>query len=456
MRWAILAAALLLAPAAGAVPISQGPTSTAGGGGGGGGGGSGDVTAVFSCATGDCNSVNVEAGETLGATGTGSITATGVDAVGAGPISIGSPDVTEITIDSDGLSDPVTEADLDLLANGQVDLGSEVAGLLAHENGGLEGDVSLFTGLLAVTGGATSEIDSKSELEGQLADVSDICEADGDTYTGTHDYSSATVNLPSDAVDALAEIAAALRSGVDAELLTGTIATTNAILCVNGDDDAVDCTSLTWDGSTLTLAQAGAEIDVQAHATNGQCSVLKEGADDGSNTISLCAPDTGVTSNVVHDFDAAGEVDAETFIQDGSIDDGHLDAAINVQTTGVVHGRVTVNAETGTSHSVTCAEMQGEWHTYDNSGVVTITLPEISTCGAGAHACFYDLDGTAILTIDVDAADVITLDGTALDAGDTIDSPGAVGNYICLMSLDAVDDWHTLGRAGTWVDGGAT
>lgn len=65
------------------------------------------------------------------------------------------------------------------------------AGVLEHETGGLEADVSAFTGLLAISGGATSEVDAKSELETQIADVSDFAEADGDVYTGTHDFGGA-------------------------------------------------------------------------------------------------------------------------------------------------------------------------------------------------------------------------------------------------------------------------
>jgi len=65
------------------------------------------------------------------------------------------------------------------------------AGTIEHEYGGLEADVHAITGLLAISGEATVEIDAKSELEGQLADVSDLAMADGDTYSGTHDFGGA-------------------------------------------------------------------------------------------------------------------------------------------------------------------------------------------------------------------------------------------------------------------------
>lgn len=71
------------------------------------------------------------------------------------------------------------------------------AGTIEHEYGGLQADISGYTGLIAITGeDTTAEIDEKSELEGQLTDVSDLAEADGDTYTGDHDFGGADLELP--------------------------------------------------------------------------------------------------------------------------------------------------------------------------------------------------------------------------------------------------------------------
>lgn len=72
------------------------------------------------------------------------------------------------------------------------------AGTIEHERGGLQADLSAYTGLIAITGvDTTAEVDAKSELEAQIADVADFAEADGDAYTGTHDFSGATaLRLP--------------------------------------------------------------------------------------------------------------------------------------------------------------------------------------------------------------------------------------------------------------------
>lgn len=59
--------------------------------------------------------------------------------------------------------------------------------------GGTGDNTSAWSGVLAVSSGSIREVDSKSELEAQIADVSDFAEADGDIYTGTHDFHSATL-----------------------------------------------------------------------------------------------------------------------------------------------------------------------------------------------------------------------------------------------------------------------
>ena len=70
------------------------------------------------------------------------------------------------------------------------------SGTIEHERGGLQADVSAFTGLVAITGAdTTAEIDSKSELQGQIADVSDFAMADGDVYTGVHDFGGASIEV---------------------------------------------------------------------------------------------------------------------------------------------------------------------------------------------------------------------------------------------------------------------
>ena len=71
-----------------------------------------------------------------------------------------------------------------------------------HERGGLEADVNAYTGLIAISGGNTSEVDAKSELEAQIADVADFAEADGDAFTNdyTFDTDVLVINATTDRV----------------------------------------------------------------------------------------------------------------------------------------------------------------------------------------------------------------------------------------------------------------
>lgn len=62
---------------------------------------------------------------------------------------------------------------------------------LTHEKWGLEADVSAYTWLVAISWWSTSEVDSKAELEAQIADVSDFAMADWDIYTWSHDFGGA-------------------------------------------------------------------------------------------------------------------------------------------------------------------------------------------------------------------------------------------------------------------------
>lgn len=52
-------------------------------------------------------------------------------------------------------------------------------------------DLSAYTGVLGLNSGAAVDVNTKALLEARLSDVSDLAEADGDVYTGTHDFGGA-------------------------------------------------------------------------------------------------------------------------------------------------------------------------------------------------------------------------------------------------------------------------
>ena len=88
------------------------------------------------------------------------------------------------------------------------------------------------------------------------------------------------------------------------------------------------------------------------------------------------------------------------------------------------------------------------------TGAYTVTLPAVSGFdnSDGGSALIYST-GADTIHVDVNASDRIVLDGTALDDGDKITSPGTAGAFVSLVN-DTSAGWRTLGRFGIFVDGG--
>ena len=166
----------------------------------------------------------------------------------------------------------------------------------------------------------------------------------------------------------------------------------------------------------------------------------------------------GITGNEVITFNAAGSVNVSgaTMDVDGAFTASSVasDGAVSGTTfaaSGEITGKTMVVLVTAATWAITDLDSaQNVVYINDDADVIDFTLP-----GAvkGLVVMFYDLGG-AVITIDpFDGTDTIYLNGATVGAGDAIDSPGAVGDFICLVALDATR-WITTGRAGVWVDGG--
>ena len=108
-------------------------------------------------------------------------------------------------------------------------------------------------------------------------------------------------------------------------------------------------------------------------------------------------------------------------------------------------------------------ELTEVWNkAYIVEAACTVTLAKASTVGYGATVLLIVKDVSETVIVEVDNADIINLHGTPLDAGDTIDSPGAAGDFIVLIATtdadgSGTDGWRTLGYgAAAWTDGDAT
>lgn len=119
--------------------------------------------------------------------------------------------------------------------------------------------------------------------------------------------------------------------------------------------------------------------------------------------------------------------------------------------TGTVTGKTSITLDTDASIVLTDAMCRNTARFNNDADAIDYTLPGAA---AGLVVLFYDIAG-GVITIDpVDGTDTIYLNGVSVGAGDAIDSPGVVGNFICLVAIDATR-WVTIGRSGTFVDGGA-
>lgn len=126
-------------------------------------------------------------------------------------------------------------------------------------------------------------------------------------------------------------------------------------------------------------------------------------------------------------------------------------SATTLAATGAITGEISITLDTGATVTLAATDCRGHARFNNDADVIDYTLPAAE---AGLIILFYDIGG-GVITIDpFDGTDTIYLNGTSVGAGDAIDSPGSVGDFIALMALDATR-WVTVGQSGTWIDGGA-
>jgi len=132
-----------------------------------------------------------------------------------------------------------------------------------------------------------------------------------------------------------------------------------------------------------------------------------------------------------------------------TLDVDHIEVNSTLLVTGTITGNTLVCLHTDPaiifSDLDSCRNVA---HFNNDADVIDFTLPGAA---AGLVMMFYDIGG-GVITIDpVDGTDTIYLNGTSVGAGDAIDSPGAVGDFIVLMAIDDTR-WVTVGRSGVWAD----
>lgn len=223
-----------------------------------------------------------------------------------------------------------------------------------------------------------------------------------------------------------------------------------------------DLTALTTIGGSLALIASHIGSTVQAY--DADLTDLADGSLSGSKvgtgldittatagTLATARMDSAATLD--SEWDTAAEINAVTTDDDFVTTTGTHDLEITGSAvfSGTLQGLIATTVVSASTHAPSAASLGGGLFQCTNAGGCDVTLP---TAATGYNGCWYDNNGGGLITIDAAAGDEIILDGVPNGVADAIDSAGARGDFVCILALDATY-WVTLGRSGTFVDGGA-
>jgi len=110
---------------------------------------------------------------------------------------------------------------------------------------------------------------------------------------------------------------------------------------------------------------------------------------------------------------------------------------------GTLHGLIEIIAD---DNSLSAAQCYGSLNKLN--GAETTVLP---AAVKGMNVLLYSDDATVKTISPVTAGDEnIWLNGVDLGDNVTMQSPGAIGDYIVLVCM-STGNWYTVGRGGTWI-----
>jgi hypothetical protein len=244
----------------------------------------------------------------------------------------------------------------------------------------------------------------------------------------------------------------------------------SAVFCEGTDNAGDHCITMGAPASLNASSSCGWDADGAwlgecAYTTINNADTTGPGATENMTFADTGPPDTITTTT---DFEAAGLAVTDRIVITGAANGGNngqhrvtsiSGTLITVGTNSslVNEGPVSVTMVSAPVITLAAADMNGDMHIKLMAEPAYYNLPAAAT---GMNACFYDWWGggtEAFITLDPDvgSSDQIWLDGAGVGVGDGIDSatPAAIGDSICLLAVDA-NNWITLNRVGTWVDGG--
>ena len=341
---------------------------------------------------------------------------------------------------------------------------------LTHELGGLEADISAYTGLVAITGSATAEVDALAELNAHLADATlldDGAIADstaiglnaGDTYSNYGAAGDDSLNELFAAIDTAITGGDAFTLKVDAGATAGYLGAANSDGILRTDGTIVTYT----DGGNFVTLGLHDYLDDLAGVTAVQGNILYF---DGTDWVVL-APDTegkylqthGAGANptwestsISGDIENVGDVDSgAAFTADGGGNtlyfEGSTGNAFEIALTGADPGAdvtVTIPAETGSvvlgpagfGTDNLLVKTNGTGNITQATGISvddSNNMSSIGTIGSGAITSTGVVTGTgftigsaAILEAELEILDGASLSGSTTDLN-AISGLGAEG-----------------------------
>ena len=295
----------------------------------------------------------------------------------------------------------------------------------------VEGDNVVITGQL--------QSDNVAITGGSVTGITDVTVADGGTGRSTGTTAYALIATGTTATGAQQTLA----SGATTEVLVGGGASALPVwTTATGTGAPVRAGSPTFTGTvgaaaiTATGAVTASEF-VSSALDNTRGATIPNTADPTTTNLALGKGWFNTTSNMVKWRNGDNTATLEVMTSGAS-------HTLNFATTGTLTGGIMILDNVA---SPTAAQTYGSLNIVN--AAITVTLP---AAASGMSMCVLSTAAAAV-NVDVDGSDVIYLNGTALDAGDKVTSASAAGDFICLVSSGAVN-WYTLGRSGTWTDGG--
>jgi hypothetical protein len=371
-----------------------------------------------------------------------------IDATGAVDIDVGSGDITDVTVTTDGGT---------VILDGSVTASSTITSSGTYD---VTGATSLTLGSADVTAWIFSGISETLTL----TPSADLITATSGTGVATFDFG--TINLATDALDVsdgnitnVGNIAIDSITADGTNVLFGSGAATQlqfrdtALHIASLDDGHLDLTadtSIDLNGAVVTsstlnvgtdLTVTGSDIDV------GVAGVRLTG--DGDGAITLLGLGDGSDENLTINLDDT----ANTIVLSSSTGVTEMDfSAFRLVTDGVILGAVNVKKYTAASYTNgtdDSDEVRGTYHVNSDDDAFALTLTAGS---AGDCGCLSNGQGvTAAISLIPPAGDYLVQDGVRGTAATALASSGASGDKICWLRVDA-DDIEITSYHGTWAE----